>query len=472
MNNKPVPLFGLGNFSRSRPVNDQSRVNLYAEIENDPQRGSRLMLYPTPGLVATVNYGAEPTRAIFSKGNFKYVVNRDVLWKEANDGTRTNVGTLLTSGGLVDTADNGTQLMLVDGTYGYIYTYATNTLVQIVAAGFPANPTSVTFLNLRFLVTVADTGQYYWSDINDGTAWDALNFSTEESNPDNLVRLIADNGQVVLFGDFTTGFAGSTNSDDEMGAFGRIGASALEFGLAARWSLDKFNGALIGLFKNRLGGVQVGALSGYTYQAVSNADIETLFSSYAGIENATGFSYMYQGHAFYQISFPSENVSWLFDGQNGSWTKTESNGGRHRARLQVNHQNKNYVTDYENGKSYELTGDAVTDDGETIAREFTGRHLVTGNVTRFYQLWIDMEMGVGTDTGQGANPQVMMSYSKDGGQTFGAEHWAFIGKSGAYRGRAIFRKLGRSSERGEWLFKFRVTDPVKVVFMGAWGVVG
>lgn len=472
MNNKPVPLFGIGNFSRSRPVNDQNRTNLYAEIDNDPQRGSRITLYPTPGLVAAVNYGVEPIRAIFSKDNFKYVVNRAILWKEANDGTRTNVGTLLTTGGLIDTADNGTQLMLVDGTYGYIYTYATNTLVRIVAAGFPANPTSVTFLNLRFLITTANNGEYYWSSINNGLLWDALNFSTEESNPDNLVRALADNGQVVLFGDFTTGFAGATNSDDETGAFGRIGASALEFGLAARWSLDKFNGSLIGLFKTRLGGVQVGTLSGYSYQAVSNADIDTLFSKYSGIENATGFSYTFDGHAFYQISFASQNVSWLFDGQNGSWTKTESKGGRHRAQLQVNHQNKSYVTDYENGKSYELTGNAVTDDGATIAREFTGRHLMAGNVTRVYQLWIDMEMGVGTDTGQGAAPQVMMSISKDGGRTWGAEQWADIGANGAYRGRAIFRRLGRSSERGEWLFNFRVTDPVKVVFMGAWGVLG
>jgi hypothetical protein len=469
--NNPIPLFGLGNYSRSRPVNDQSRTNLYAEVETDQQRGSRLTLYPTPGLLASGNYGLSPVRMIFSKGDFKYIVNKDTLCKESNDGTFVVIGTLLTSDGLIDVSDNGTQLMLVDGSNGYIFNYASGIFTQIISAGFPVNPTSVTYLNLRFVVTISNSGEYYWSNINDGLAWNALNFSTEEANPDDLTRVIADNGQLILFGEFTTGFAGATNSDDEAGAFGRIGASALEFGLAARWSLDKYSGALIGLFKNRLGGIQVATLTGYSYRAVSTPDIEVIFSKYEGIENATGFSYMYQGHAFYQISFPSENVSWLYDGQNGGWSKTESNGGMHRGRLQVNHLNKCFVTDFRNGLVYELTSDSLTDNGSTIAREFIGRHLMTGNNTRIQQLWIDMEMGVGTDTGQGAAPQVMMSISKDGGQTWGAANLASIGKSGQYRGRAVYRRLGRSSERGEWLFKFRVTDPVKVVFIGAWGVV-
>ena len=160
MSRSPVPLFGLGNFSRSRPVNCQRRINLYSEITSDPERGSKITLYTPPGLTAFTNYGAEPHRGVYSKSDFKYYVNRNTLWKESNDGTRLNVGTLLTSGGYVGMRDNDTQMMLVDGSFGYIFTFATNALVQITAPGFPANPTSVAFLNLRFGVTSAGTGQY------------------------------------------------------------------------------------------------------------------------------------------------------------------------------------------------------------------------------------------------------------------------------------------------------------------------
>lgn len=463
----PIPLFGLSNKSRAPSVTDQERVNLYSEISPDGERGGKITMYCMPGLTAQSNYGANPCRGAWSHGDFKYYVNRDKLWKEANDGTQTSLGTLLTSGGLVDMIDNGTQLMIVDGTAGYILTLATDVFAQITDPGFPANPTSVTFLNLRFVCTFAGTGQYYWSAINDGTSWDALDFATEESNPDNLVRVIADNGQLVLFGEFTTGFAGPTNSDDA--AFGRIGAAAIEFGLAARNSLDKFDQSLIFLCKSRLGGVQVCTLSGYTLQVVSNPDIETLLSAYTGIESATGFSFRHEGHSFYQLNFTAENVSWRFDGRTGDWPKAESSGGRHRAELQVNHQNRSYVTDYETGNTYLFDPDALTDNGATIARQFIGRHLMTGNVSRFAEIWIDMEMGVGTTTGQGVNPQLMMQVSKDGGKTWGNERWADIGAMGAYRGRATFRRLGRSAESGVWAFKFRVSDPVNVTFIGAWG---
>lgn len=460
----PIPLFGLSNKSRSPSVTDQERVNLYSEISQDGERGGKIAMYRMPGLTGQSNYGANPCRGAWSHGDFKYYVNRDKLWKEANDGTQTELGTLLTSGGLVDMIDNGTQLMIVDGTAGYILTFATDVLVQI-AGDFPANPTSVTFLNLRFVATFANSGQYYWSAINDGTSWDALDFATEESNPDNLVRVIADNGQLVLFGEFTTGFAGPTNSDDA--AFGRIGAAAIEFGLASKNSLDKFDESLIFLGKNRLGGVQVCTLRGYTRDVVSNADIGTLFSKYSGIDSATGFSFRHDDHSFYQINFTAENISWRYDGKTGDWTKAESSGGRHRAELQINHQNRSYATDYETGNTYLFDPDALTDNGATITRKFIGRHLTTGNVSVFAEIWIDMQMGVGTTTGQGVNPQLMMRVSKDGGKTWGNERWADIGVAGDYTAKAKFRRLGKTDP--SWTFEFTVTDPVDVVFIGAWG---
>jgi hypothetical protein len=108
----------------------------------------------------------------------------------------------------------------------------------------------------------------------------------------------------------------------------------------------------------------------------------------------------------------------------------------------------------------------LTDDGQTIAREFISRHQSTGNYSFLSKLWLEMEGGVGTLTGQGENPQLMMQYSKDGGHTWSNEVWVNIGAMGQYRTRALFNRLGRGRD---WLFKFRVTDPVKTVFIGAWG---
>lgn len=455
-----VPLFGLGNKGKSANVNAQERVNLYVEVQDDPEANG-LVLYPRPGLTTFVNFGASPARGFYQKGDVAYVVNGATLWEIAANGTTTSRGTLLTTGGRVDITDNGTQMLIVDGTYGYIYTFATTTLAQITDGDFPA-PSTCAFLNGYFIVSKTDSAQFFISALYDGTAWDALDFATAESDPDNLVRLMVDNGALYLFGDKTTEMWGDSGAADF--PFARIGASAIEWGLAARWSLCKFDGSLIFLRKNRLGAVQVCVLAGNQAMPVSNPELDYVFAQYDA-ENATGYSYTVSGHPFYQINFPSDGVSWLYDGLSKCWSKVQSGSGRHRGEIQVNFLGSSYVTDYENGKVYLIDGDAYTDDGEPIVREFVSRHNKGGDFIRIPQLWLEMEGGVGLATGQGSDPQVMLQISRDGGHEWGTELWRSFGAIGQYKARAVWNRLGRARD---WLFKVRCTDPVKTVFIAAW----
>lgn len=459
---KPVALFGLGNFGKSYNVDSQKRTNLYAEIQKDGEKGN-LTLYPTPGLTTFVNFGANPSRGAWKKDDVLYIVNRSTLWKVTNDGTTTNIGTLATSAGRVDMTDNGTQIIMVDGPNGYIYNTSTLAFTQITDPDFPGGDT-VTFLNGYFIVSKPNTGQFYISALYDGLTWAALDFATAESNPDNLIRVIADNGQLWLFGSDTSEPWSDSGAQDF--PFARVGAAAIEWGLAARWSLCKFMDSIIFLRKNRLGAVQVCTLSGYTAVPVSTPEIDYILAQYSSVSNATGFAYMVSGHPFYQINFPSANESWVYDGLTKEWHRAESSGGRHRGEIQINFLDRSYVTDYANGKLYRFQDGVYTDDGQMIARELISRHQSTGEYTFLHKLWIEMEAGVGLLTGQGSDPKLMMQYSKDGGHTWSNEVWVGLGKVGQYSYRALFLRLGRGRD---WVFKFRITDPVKTVFIGAWG---
>lgn len=64
----------------------------------------------------------------------------------------------------------------------------------------------------------------------------------------------------------------------------------------------------------------------------------------------------------------------------------------------------------------------------------------------------------------GVNPQAMLRWSDDGGFTFSNEHWAYLGKMGAYKNRAIWRNLGEGRDR---VFEVVVTDPVYRVVVSA-----
>jgi hypothetical protein len=459
---KNVPLFGVGNQGRSANVSAQKRVNLYVELQSD-REANGLVLYPTPGLSTFVNFGANPCRGFHTKGNAAYFVNGGTLWEVAGDGTTTNRGTLLTTGGRVDIADNGDQMLIVDGTYGYIYTFATTTLAQITDPDFVPCETC-TFLNGYFVVQKTASGQFYKSALYDGMSWDALDFATAESDPDNLVRVLVDSGMLYLFGDRTTEFWGDSGTADF--PLARIGSAAIEWGLAARWSLCKFEGSLMFLRRNKLGSVQVCQLSGNQATPVSTPELDYILSTYAAVDNATAFAYMVAGHPMYQINFPTPGESWEYDGLSKEWHRKQyGQAGRHRGEIQANFLNRPFVTDYENGKVYLIDQDAYTDDGQYIVREFVSRHNKAGEFIRIPQLWIEMEAGVGLTTGQGSDPTLVLQVSRDGGHSWGAQLPAAIGRLGQYTVRALWNRLGRARD---WMFKVRCTDPVKTVFVAAW----
>ena len=87
--------------------------------------------------------------------------------------------------------------------------------------------------------------------------------------------------------------------------------------------------------------------------------------------------------------------------------------------------------------------------------------------TAQHSLQLDCESGVGTNTGQAQDPQVMLRWSDDGGHTWSNEHWVSVGKIGAYYQRAIWRRLGMTVKLRDRVYEISGTDPNKIVIMGA-----
>lgn len=463
----PFPIFGTGNEGKSTPVSAQRRVNLYAEYDMD---SGTLKYYPTPGLVTFANFGANAPRGIYRRGESLFVVHTTNLWEVSSVGVTTFRGTLNPVSGKVDMVDNGEgdQLLIVDGQFGYIYDFSTLTLTQIADADFVAGDTC-DFLNGRFIVGQTDSPRFSLSAVYDGTSWDALDYATAESSPGNLVRVKVNGGTICLFKESTVEFWGDSGASDF--PFARVGAGAMQWGLAARWSVCDFMDSIAFLRRNDAGALQVCMLSGYSSVPLSNPELDHLLSTYTNPQNATALSYTVSGHPMYQINFPNDDVSWCYDALTKEWHQAQyGDGNRHRAEMSASIGSTIYVCDYQVGKVYRLDHDTYTDDGQYIVRELVSRHLRTGSFSKLAQLWMETEAGVGlVGTVQGSDPQVMLQVSRDGGQTWGNELWRGLGRIGEYLARAVWNRLGRSRV---WTFKFRVTDPVKVVFIGAWARYG
>ena len=459
-----VPLFGLAQSGKSRSVTSQSHTNLYAEIVQDAEK-SRVVYYNTPGLLLFTSFGDTPIRGWIPVGDYIYAVHRGTFWRVDNAGTKTSMGTLSTTEGRVDLAYSGTQIAIADGTSLYCFTVIGSAFVTVASALLP-NPESVTFQDGYFICSFAvPSGVYQISGLYNGTTFDALDFATAESNPDGLVRVIADHGELVLCGEVTIEYASNTGGQDF--PYATLKGATQEFGLAAKWSLTKFNDSLAGLFKNRMGQVQVMVMLGHSMKEISTPEMSSIINGYATVSDATGFSYLLGGHPMYQINFPSAGKSWLFDASTNLWSSLESglSGGRHLGEIHADYLNKPRLTDYANGNIYTLSVDAYNDNGTQRPVEITSRHVFNGGKrSTISMMQVFFEAGSGLATGQGSTPEAMLTVSRDGGFTYGNEQARSIGAIGSYLARAVWRRLGQSRD---WVFRIRVSDPVKVVITGA-----
>lgn len=455
-----IPLFGTAQEGKSSTATAQHHINIYAEIVPEQDK-SRLVYYGTPGLLlrSGSSLGDTPIRGWIAVGNLYYLVHRGTFYEVNNAGTKTNRGTVDTTLGRVDMSYDGTLILITTGTSGYTYTVSTTTLAIIADADFPDAAKTCAWLDGQFIVDNGIDDQYQISP--DGLAWDALDFATAESAPDGLIRVFDDNGEVVLFGETTTEYLSNTGAADF--PFQTIKGATQEFGLAARWSLTKFNSGLVALMKNKQGQVQVMFIRGYVPRVLSSQEFDFLINGYISVSDATAFSYVLGGHHMYQINFPSVLRSWLYDFSTNMWSPLEFglNHERHRGELQLDFLNNTLISDYSTGDIYELSATTYTDNGTVIVREIVGRHFFKGN-DRFVvdQLYADFETGVGLVSGQGSDPQAMLTISKDNGHTFGNEMWTTLGAIGKYFTRVAWRRLGLGRDH---VYKIRITDAIKFV---------
>lgn len=82
----------------------------------------------------------------------------------------------------------------------------------------------------------------------------------------------------------------------------------------------------------------------------------------------------------------------------------------------------------------------------------------------FDKFTLELETGLGLTTGLGSDPQIMLRFSDDGGQTWTSERWVSAGLIGRYKARPIWRRLGQSRDR---VFEIVVTDPIPWRIIGA-----
>jgi hypothetical protein len=450
----------------SSNVAKQETVNLYPETT--PDKKSVMALRGTPGTIEFCNIGAQPVRGfhVVEKSNaLLYAVSGTKLYSITAAGVATERGTLNTTFGRVSMSDNGTQITITDGTNGYTYTIATTTFAQIADVDFPTADVNL-FLDGYTIVNKANSGSFQISSSYDSTAYSALDIKTAEGDPDNLATIAKRNRQLFAIG--TTSTEVFYNSGSGTPPFERVNGLIIDAGCLARWSVATVNKTLMWLTKEKEGAGYVMRLDGYTPVRVSTAALDYAISSYGDVSDAFAYSYHRDGHIFYVLTFPTVKETWCYDAVTNMWHKRETYGcdGRHLSNAHIFFNNKHYVGDYRNGKIYELSESAYTDDGDPIIAYRTSPYVYQdNNPINFASFEVGFETGVGNSDCE--DPQASLQWSDDGGHTWSNEHWKSIGRIGEYANRVRWTRLGQAKGSHGRLWKVGISDPVKRVMINA-----
>lgn len=463
-----LPFVGGAYTGKSTNVNVQQCINLFPVIDN---RGGKVttFLHGTPGglLFSTLAEESDTTvnRGMYTFNNILYTVLGEEVYSVTALGVKTKLGDITTTVGNVFFTDNGKEILLVDGTnQGHLIT--TGSLNLISDADFPI-ATSCTFQDGYFIIT-SNQGKIYISKLYDGTSWNALDFATAESNPDEALSVISNNQDLWIIGEKVTEIYYNSGNVDF--PFTRMSGAIIELGTISAATTIKIDGVIYWLSNKG----RVVRNNGYRFSTISTSHVDYQISTYEDISDVRAFTYTKQGHIFYVLIFPSVDKTWVYDVTTDFWHEWQSYSaadeetpwGRNRANSCTKLGDDYIVGDYENGLLYELKMTTFSDNGNEIRRIRTNQIV---NKERFNIIWhqveLDFETGVGLDGGvQGENPQVALEWSKDGGHTWSNEHWKSFGKIGKYKTRVKWNRLGKSRNR---VLRITISDPVKVVILAA-----
>ena len=472
--------------ARSPSISLERSVNFYVERNPQGAKGPESLI-GTPGtdLWATVGTGVIRGKHVFN--GVMFVVSGNKLYSVTTGGVSTELGTLSTSTGRVSMQDNGiasagiggNQLIVVDGTDGYIYNVSTLAFTAIASAGFPADPVMVEYVDGYFITFGSGKMAFAVSNLYDGSTWNALATASILASPEGIQAVISNHQQLWFIKQETSEPWYNAGTPTSQGSpFSRIPGSVMDFGTPAPWSVVRGDGGIFMLGNMRVGGVAglagVMKVDGMTPKIISTTAINYQIQRLSTVSDAFGYCYTDEGHTFYVLTFPTANWTIVYDTLTQEWherslyiTGDPFTVNRHVGNSYEYFNGKHLIGDYRaNGKIYHMDSSYYDDDGVDLVSFRTTKYAQDDDGLKnvfFQELQIDMETGVGA--GAVANPQAVLSWSDDGGRSWSSDRVGIMGATGEYAARVIWRRLGRSRAR---VFRLTISDAVKRVITGAY----
>jgi len=328
---------------------------------------------------------------------------------------------------------------------GPIYSFNGTDFVEVT---FPdsSNVTKVFYTSGYFIALEQGTGYWFFSAVNDGRTWDALDFAEVETEPDALLDAVVLDGVIAFMGLNSIEFWAFTGNADL--PFSPIQQRVFEQGIIASGCAVQEDNTFFWIGSDSI--------------PYRNGDVPQAFGGDFIVERIKASStyrvYLLTDdrHKFVCIRLDTE--TWAYDITTGEVFELRSYG-RDNFRCGPDYG------DDETGKIWEFTGYGTENDEGIVERILTAGERLLGPKT--YDS-VTVECNVGTTpfvSGDYVDPVLEFRTSDDGGNLWTDWEQDTLGEQGDYRKIVEYRALGMFNLPGS-LFQIRLADPVDLRVSG------
>jgi hypothetical protein len=395
-----------------------------------------------------------------SNANFGMLLNSSIA-----AGTISTPGTLYTNG-------TYSNVPLTGGV-------GTGATANITVAG--AVVTSVTLVNpgIGYVVgnvlsalaaSIGGTGSgFAWTISTMASAFDPLDIAAKSGFNDPIIGITAVHRELQLIGNLTTEIWIGTGAADFY--FQQVQGAFINHGCGAQYSIATIDVLTFFIMQDQQGNGQVVQLQAYDVTEISTPRIVQEFKSYATLEDAIGFCFQIDDHAFYALVFPTASKGWLYDLKSKQWCEwnySDINGNMLRPRVNCCMFAFGFILagDWQTGNLLRLDPNTYIDFtndnvASPIIRLRTFPHMVSNNKKVSYNSFdADIEVGTIADD---TEPMISLSWSDNKGVSYGNPVMQSMGKIGEFLTSPTWNKLGEARDR---IFKLSWSENLKTALNG------
>lgn len=428
----------------------QRSVNLCLAKGEGAGEDRRLYLKGTPGLTQLVDLSKTIRSMYVAEGRW-FALADDTLYEVSTAGTTVNRGLIATDRGIAAMKHGSGQLCIVDGPNGYVFDLTGGALARITDPDWQGSEW-VEWLDGYFVFVRPGTEQFYISAIDAASDIDALDFTSDDAQPDAIVTHRVLKGELVMLGTRTAAIY--VNSAGEDFPFARYTSSPIDVGCVGRRAAVTTTDSLVFVGATSSGRGYVYEMQGHQPIRISTEAVESALATSTDLSEAAMWTYQTIGAEYVGVNAPGMETTWVFDLATRAWHErgeldAEDSGqwAPLRAEHVVHIDGRHFCAS--GTVIYEITGNQIA--GVDSRRERIWPHLIAGSHEPIVYRGLDLMCQTGDLS---ASAHITLECSNDGGRTYMAPLLRSLGADGDTTRRVRWLGLGAARDR---VFRLRVT---------------